>query len=82
LHWGCGRYSYDVASEQIDYNYFRYYDPSLGRYITSDRIGLADGPNTYAYVGGNPLTYFDPDGERKFIEIFRTNSSHAQEILS
>jgi RHS repeat-associated protein len=37
------------------YNYFRDYDPSTGRYIESDPIGLAGEVNIYAYVGGNPL---------------------------
>tara|TARA_R110002072_G_scaffold297959_1_gene471313 strand:+ start:25007 stop:25612 length:606 start_codon:yes stop_codon:yes gene_type:complete len=43
----------------LHYNYFRYYDPSLGRYITSDPAGLQSGLNTYGYVLANPLIYFD-----------------------
>lgn len=46
----------------LHYNYFRYYDPSTGRYITSDPIGLEGGLNTYLYAYANPLTFIDPDG--------------------
>jgi uncharacterized protein RhaS with RHS repeats len=43
-------------------NYFRDYDPSVGRYVESDPIGLRAGTNTYAYVGGSPLAKADALG--------------------
>ena len=44
------------------YNDHRYYDPSQGRYLTPDPLGLRAGGNGYAYVDGNPLKYIDPSG--------------------
>ena len=49
----------DSSYGRVLYNYFRYYDPETGRYITSDPIGLLGGLNTYVYVGNNPLYWVD-----------------------
>jgi RHS repeat-associated protein len=40
----------------------RYYVPAINRFASEDPIGLAGGINAFAYVGGNPVSYVDPEG--------------------
>ena len=44
------------------YHGARYYAPWLGRWTSSDPIGIADGVNLYRYVGNNPVTFVDDTG--------------------
>ena len=54
----------------LHYNYFRYYDPSTGRYITADPLGVIPDPTAtlsnlnhlYVYANNNPVNLTDPYG--------------------
>ena len=52
----------------------RYYDPSLGRFLSIDAAGFDDSNpqsfNSYAYANNNPHRYVDPDGNVFFLAPF------------
>jgi len=52
LHSSSGTYYYG----------YRYYEPSLQRWLNRDPIEEAGGMNLYAYVGNNPVSFIDPLG--------------------
>ncbi|MEA3467526.1 MAG: RHS repeat-associated core domain-containing protein [Thermodesulfobacteriota bacterium] len=43
----------------------RYYDASIGRFISADPIGFIGGINFYAYVLNNPVNIIDPVGLKR-----------------
>ncbi len=43
------------------YNFHRYYDPTISRYLSADPLGLTLGPDPHAYVP-NPTGWTDPLG--------------------
>jgi RHS repeat-associated protein len=51
----------------LHYNYFRDYDPQVGRYVQSDPIGLAAGTNTFGYALGRPTAFTDRLGLDVFL---------------
>ncbi len=54
----CGEY-FDAETGNI-YLRARYYDPSIGRFISEDPI--KDGTNWYVYCSNNPIAFVDPSG--------------------
>jgi RHS repeat-associated protein len=46
----------------LSYCLARYYAPWLGRWVSCDPAGFADGTNVYAYSRNNPIRYTDPSG--------------------
>ncbi len=51
---------------------WRYYDPSTGRFLQRDPIGIAGGIHAYVYVGSMPARLIDPSGldwQESFVEF-------------
>ncbi len=65
-----GRYQYTgqawIPDLGMDYYKARFYSPTLGRFMQTDHIGYADGPNWYAYAHNDPINWTDPSGQTTF----------------
>ena len=59
------RYSGEYFDEETGFYYLRarYYDPTIGRFLTEDPAG--DGTNWYAYCGNDPINFTDPSGYQR-----------------
>jgi RHS repeat-associated protein len=44
-------------------NWMRDYDPTTGRYLQADPLGLIDGASVYGYAGQSPMMNMDPTGQ-------------------
>lgn len=55
--------SRDYDSETgLRYYRARYYDATIGRFLSEDPLGFAAGVNSYDYVYGTPMNLGDPEG--------------------
>ena len=58
----------------LTYMQARYYDPVIGRFLSSDPVGFATGGvayfNRYAYTANDPVNAIDPDGRQSAIPSF------------
>lgn len=59
----------------LHYNWHRHYDPTTGRYLQPDPLGMPDGPSRWAYALNSPLMNIDPTGQ------FRVNPGIGQKHL-
>jgi RHS repeat-associated protein len=53
---------YQDEETGLSYNFLRYYDPDVGRYLSPDPLGLRGGLNVYGYVP-SPEQFIDPQGD-------------------
>ena len=63
----------------LHYNRFRYYDPSSGRFVSQDPIGLLGGGNLYAYVD-NPNQWVDVFGLNRQLSLKQQQDRAAQAV--
>jgi RHS repeat-associated protein len=60
--WG-GQWGYQTEADLgLVYMEQRYYDPTLGRFISADPLGFEAGLNLYSYTGNDPVDAVDPTG--------------------
>jgi uncharacterized protein RhaS with RHS repeats len=52
----------------------RYYEPTLGRFVSMDPAGMPDGVNRYAYVGNDPVGMVDPSGMVATVRLWNTEA--------
>jgi RHS repeat-associated protein len=80
---------YHDADSGLDYHGARYFDARSGRFISPDPQGVADAVNElagnllldlYAYAGGEPEDYFDPDGAARIRYFAITTKANGKPV--
>ncbi len=64
----------------LHYNYFRYYDPGIGRYLRGDPLGISSKTTSYYYVSNSALSSYDIFGEREWT-VYRRGISISSVVI-
>ena len=71
---------YCDAETGLHYNFYRYYDPHSGRFVTQDPIGLWGGSNFYQFAA-NAQEWIDPLGLIRKIKLGRSKKLRIRKIV-
>ena len=72
---------YFDAESGLNYNMMRNYDPTMGRYIENDPIGLAGGIDPYVYVANNPFNHVDSFGLDDTLDDLKLKLKHEERFM-
>ena len=64
----------------LHYNFFRYYEPNVGRFVNQDPIGLMGGENFYQFAP-NIQEWLDPLGLIKKVKLGRSKKIQIRKIV-
>lgn len=60
----------------------RYYDPSIGRFLSEDPLKFETGPNHYVYVANDPINLYDPSGKRTRVCCRKLKGPEVEDVWS
>ena len=58
---------YFLLESGLDYNWYRHYDETIGRYVQPDPLGFVNGPSVYAYAKSPPEFSVDATGTQTVV---------------
>ena len=73
---------YEDKETGLHYNWHRYYDPRIGRYLRADPIGLIAGVNLFRYCANRPLNLIDPQGLKEICIPWLASKTKWEEVLA
>ena len=67
------------AESGLHQNWMRDYDPTTGRYIQPDPLGLIDGASVFGCALQSPMVWMDPTGGESVLQVVQRNHREMRE---